>query len=71
MTNAAIVVEGGEVAWVGQRNAIPKTPQGERSEVVPSPSCPTSLSPQDSTRPDLVSAMPLPKPALMAVTRAN
>src|SRR5207245_8488211 len=37
MTNAAIVVEGAEVAWVGQRSAIPKTPQGERSEVVPSP----------------------------------
>src|SRR5439155_1050716 len=37
MTNAAIVVEGAEVAWVGRRSAIPKTPQGERSEVVPSP----------------------------------
>src|SRR2546422_2407137 len=37
MTNAAIVVEGSEVAWVGQRNAIPKTPQGERSELVASP----------------------------------
>src|SRR5206468_4103338 len=33
MTNAAIVVEGAEVAWVGQRSAIPKTPQGEGSEV--------------------------------------
>jgi len=37
MTNAAIVVDGADVAWVGQRNAIPKTPQGERSELVPSP----------------------------------
>lgn len=37
MTNAAIVVDGAEVAWVGERNAIPKTPQGERSELVPSP----------------------------------
>ena len=37
MTNAAIVVDGAEVAWVGQRNAIPKTPTGERTEVVPSP----------------------------------
>ena len=37
MTNVAIVVDGGEVAWVGQRNAIPKTPQGERSEIVPAP----------------------------------
>ena len=37
MTNAAIVVDGAAVAWVGQRNAIPKTPQGERSELVPSP----------------------------------
>jgi imidazolonepropionase-like amidohydrolase len=37
MTNAAIVIDGGNVVWVGQRNAIPKTPQGERSEVTPSP----------------------------------
>jgi imidazolonepropionase-like amidohydrolase len=37
MTNAAIVFDGGDVMWVGQRNAIPKTPQGERSEVIPSP----------------------------------
>src|SRR5437667_4713121 len=37
MTNAAIVVEGADVTWVGQRSAIPKTPQGERSEVVPAP----------------------------------
>ena len=37
MTNAAIVIDGAEVAWVGQRSAIPKTPDGERSEVIPSP----------------------------------
>src|SRR2546428_7741644 len=37
MTNAAVVVDGAEVAWVGQRNAVPKTPQGERSELVASP----------------------------------
>ena len=37
MTNAAIVIDGSDVAWVGQRSAIPKTPQGERSEVIPSP----------------------------------
>ena len=37
MTNAAIVIDGGEIVWVGQRNAIPKTPGGERSEVIPSP----------------------------------
>ncbi len=37
MTNAAIVVDGDEVVWVGQRSALPKTPQGERSEVIPSP----------------------------------
>src|SRR4029079_15930655 len=29
--------DGGEVVWVGQRNAIPKTPQRERSEVTQSP----------------------------------
>jgi imidazolonepropionase-like amidohydrolase len=37
MTNAAILVDGGDVAWVGPRNAIPKTPPGERSEVVEPP----------------------------------
>jgi imidazolonepropionase-like amidohydrolase len=37
MTNAAIVIDGGEVVWVGARNAIPKTPTGERSEVTPPP----------------------------------
>ena len=37
IANAAIVVDGAEVAWVGARNAIPRTPQGERSEVTPSP----------------------------------
>jgi imidazolonepropionase-like amidohydrolase len=37
MTNAAIVIDRGEVAWVGPRNALPKTPQGERAEVVQSP----------------------------------
>src|SRR5256886_7843737 len=37
MTNAAIIIDGGEVVWVGQRSAIPKTPLGERSEVTPSP----------------------------------
>jgi imidazolonepropionase-like amidohydrolase len=34
MTNAAIVIDSGDVTWVGQRNATPKTPTGERSEVV-------------------------------------
>jgi len=37
MTNAAIVVDGSDVAWVGPRNAIPKTPPGERTEIAPSP----------------------------------
>jgi len=37
IANAAIVVDGAEVAWVGARNAIPRTPQGERPEVAPSP----------------------------------
>ncbi|MEK6225462.1 MAG: amidohydrolase family protein [Chloroflexota bacterium] len=37
MTNAAIVIDGAEVVWVGPRNAIPKTPQGERSEITPPP----------------------------------
>ena len=37
MTNAAIVIDGGDVVWVGPRNAIPKTPPGERSEVTAPP----------------------------------
>src|SRR5256714_13356157 len=37
MTNAAIVVDGSDLAWVGPRNAIPKTPPGERTEIAPSP----------------------------------
>ena len=37
MTNAALVLDGALVAWVGQRSAIPRTPEGERSEVVPAP----------------------------------
>jgi imidazolonepropionase-like amidohydrolase len=34
MTNAAIVIDGGEVVWVGPRNEIPKTPAGERTRAV-------------------------------------
>jgi imidazolonepropionase-like amidohydrolase len=37
LTNAAIVVDGGEVAWAGHRKALPKTPRGERSELTASP----------------------------------
>jgi imidazolonepropionase-like amidohydrolase len=37
LTNAAIVVDGGEVAWAGHRKALPTTPRGERSELTASP----------------------------------
>ena len=37
ITNAAVVVDGGEVAWAGERGAIPGTPRGERSEVSRAP----------------------------------
>jgi imidazolonepropionase-like amidohydrolase len=35
--NAAIVIDGGEIAWAGPRPAIPQTPAGERSEVAAPP----------------------------------
>ena len=34
MSDAAIVIEDGEVAWVGKRSRAPKTPKGERSRTV-------------------------------------
>lgn len=37
IANAAIVIEGGTIAWAGPRSALPKTPAGERSEVAASP----------------------------------
>ncbi|HEV8536966.1 MAG TPA: amidohydrolase family protein [Candidatus Limnocylindria bacterium] len=37
LANAAIVIDGGEIAWTGRRDAIPKTPQGERTAVVAAP----------------------------------
>jgi imidazolonepropionase-like amidohydrolase len=37
VTNAAVVIDGGTIVWAGQRSAIPKTPSGERSEIMPSP----------------------------------
>jgi imidazolonepropionase-like amidohydrolase len=35
--NAAIVMDHGEIAWAGERRAIPRTPAGERSEAAASP----------------------------------
>jgi imidazolonepropionase-like amidohydrolase len=37
LANAAIVVDGAEIAWAGRRDAVPKTPQGERSETARAP----------------------------------
>jgi imidazolonepropionase-like amidohydrolase len=37
MSDAAVVVEDGEIAWVGKRTRIPKTPKGERSRSLKSP----------------------------------
>ena len=34
MSDAAIVIDGGEIAWVGKRSRAPKTPKGERSRTV-------------------------------------
>src|SRR3954464_8210689 len=34
MSDAAVVIEGGEVVWVGKRSRAPKTPKGERSRTV-------------------------------------
>jgi imidazolonepropionase-like amidohydrolase len=31
MSDAAVVIENGEIAWVGKRSRAPKTPKGERS----------------------------------------
>ena len=31
MSDAALVIEDGEITWVGKRSRIPKTPKGERS----------------------------------------
>jgi len=36
ISDAAIVIEDGEIAWVGKRSRIPKTPKGERSRSVQS-----------------------------------
>jgi imidazolonepropionase-like amidohydrolase len=33
-SNAAIVIEKGEIAWVGKRSRIPKAPKGERSQSI-------------------------------------
>jgi imidazolonepropionase-like amidohydrolase len=37
ITNAALVVDGGEIAWAGERGAIPGTPRGARSDVARAP----------------------------------
>ena len=37
VSDAAIVIEGGEIAWVGKRSRAPKTPKGERSQLVKAP----------------------------------
>ena len=34
MSDAAIVIEGGEIIWVGKRSRAPKTPKGQRSRTV-------------------------------------
>jgi imidazolonepropionase-like amidohydrolase len=34
MSDAAIVIEDGDIAWVGKRSRIPKTPKGQRSTSV-------------------------------------
>src|SRR5512143_2529181 len=34
MSDAAIVIDGDEIAWVGKRSRAPKTPKGERSRTV-------------------------------------
>jgi imidazolonepropionase-like amidohydrolase len=33
-SDAAIVIEDGEIAWVGKRSRVPKTPKGERSRSI-------------------------------------
>jgi imidazolonepropionase-like amidohydrolase len=33
-SDAAIVIENGEITWVGKRSRIPKTPKGERSKSI-------------------------------------
>src|SRR3954469_19009201 len=37
VSDAAIVIDGGEVVWVGKRSRAPKTPKGERSRTVEAP----------------------------------
>ena len=34
LSDAAIVIDGGDVVWVGKRSRAPKTPKGERSRTV-------------------------------------
>lgn len=34
ISDVAIVIDGGEIAWVGKRSRAPKTPKGERSRTV-------------------------------------
>ena len=34
LSDASIVIENGEIAWVGKRSRAPKTPKGERSRTV-------------------------------------
>ncbi len=37
MSDAAIVIDEGEIAWVGKRSRAPKTPRGERSRIAKAP----------------------------------
>ena len=37
MSNATVVIDGGEVVWVGKRSRAPKTPKGEKSRTVQAP----------------------------------
>jgi len=35
--NAAVIIDGPHIVWVGERRALPKTPEGERSETRQAP----------------------------------
>ena len=37
MSDAAVVIEDGEITWVGKRSRAPKTPKGEKSRTAPAP----------------------------------
>jgi imidazolonepropionase-like amidohydrolase len=37
ITNAAIAIDDGKIAWSGKRSALPKAPRGERAEIAKAP----------------------------------